>query len=126
MTRLANRACLALWCGNNEIEQMASEITTTLSAERPTRKSSTISCRRRSRATTAQTRYWPSSPHNPEGYTKGPNNEKRGRLPLLGCLACQATGEALRGNGLSLLLGIRHAVVQFARSGGNVLPAGGI
>ncbi|HZG68080.1 MAG TPA: hypothetical protein VEZ12_15155, partial [Herpetosiphonaceae bacterium] len=76
--RLAGRACLALWCGNHEIEQMPQEILDT-----PERKAAyervfydLLA------AAVAQydgvTPYWPSSPHNPEGYEQGHNNERAG------------------------------------------------
>lgn len=76
--RLANRACLALWCGNNEIEQMPREIVAT-----PERKAAydrvfydilPAAVARYDAATP----YWPSSPHNPEGYEQGHNNERAG------------------------------------------------
>lgn len=77
-TRLANRACLALWCGNNEIEQMPREILKT-----PARKKAyeAIFYRILPEAVALRdgvTPYWPSSPHNPEGYEKGHNNESAG------------------------------------------------
>jgi beta-mannosidase len=76
--RLANRACLALWCGNNENEQEPQRI---------------LQSRLRARAHEALfygilpkavkkydgvTAYWPSSPHNPAGWRKGHNSEKAG------------------------------------------------
>jgi len=76
--RLANRACLALWCGNNEIEQMSQEILAT-----PERKAAyervfydilPAAVAKYDNVTP----YWPSSPHNPEGYRKGHNNERAG------------------------------------------------
>jgi beta-mannosidase len=76
--RLANRACLALWCGNNEIEQMPQEILAT-----PERKAAyerlfydllPAAVGRYDGVTP----YWPSSPHNPEGYEQGFNNERAG------------------------------------------------
>jgi beta-mannosidase len=76
--RLANRACLALWCGNNEIEQMPGEIAKTA----PRRKAyEEIFYQILPEAVTrydGETSYWPSSPHNPQGYTKDPNNEESG------------------------------------------------
>ncbi|MBC8162602.1 MAG: glycoside hydrolase family 2 protein [Roseiflexaceae bacterium] len=76
--RLANHACLALWCGNNEIEQMAQEIQAT-----PERKAAYeqvfYEILPAAVATyDAVTAYWPASPHNPEGYEKGHNNERAG------------------------------------------------
>ena len=78
VARLANRASLALWCGNNEIEQMPQEILKT-----PARKKAydDIFYRILPAAVTKHdgvTPYWPSSPHNPEGYEKGHNNESAG------------------------------------------------
>ena len=76
--RLAHRASLALWCGNNEIEQMPQEILKT-----PQRKKAyedifyrilPAAVKRRD----GTTPYWPCSPHNPEGYEKGHNNERAG------------------------------------------------
>jgi beta-mannosidase len=76
--RIAHRACLALWCGNNELEQKPEEI---------------LKTRRRKQAYEdlfykvlpavvkkydAATAYWPCSPHNPEGWEKGHNNERGG------------------------------------------------
>ncbi len=76
--RLRNRACLALWCGNNELEQMPQEITAT-----PERKAAYDAVfydilARVTKELNPQIAYWPSSPHNPEGYEKGFNNENAG------------------------------------------------
>ena len=76
--RLAHRACLALWCGNNEIEQMADEILRT-----PRRKKAYDAIFYRILPAAVEkfdgaTPYWPSSPHNPEGYEQGHNNEGAG------------------------------------------------
>jgi beta-mannosidase len=78
VTRIAHHACLALWCGNNEIEQIPEYI-----IETPERKKAydelfyhlLPDVVGRFGGTTA---YWPSSPHNPEGYEKGFNNESAG------------------------------------------------
>jgi beta-mannosidase len=76
--RLAHRASLALWCGNNEIEQVPKEITKT-----PKRKKAyeDVFYKILPNAVEAYdgiTTYWPSSPHNPDGYEKGHNNEGAG------------------------------------------------
>jgi len=76
--RLAHRACLALWCGNNEIEQMPAEIRSTKA-----RKNAYESVFYRILPDAVaqydgSTTYWPCSPHNPEGYEKGHNNERGG------------------------------------------------
>ena len=49
--RLANHACMALWCGNNEIEQMPARSPPRPSARPRMRKSFTTSCRLRWRRT---------------------------------------------------------------------------
>ena len=76
--RIHHRASLALWCGNNEIEMVAESF-----RKNPRRKRSydalfygvlPESVARHD----GTTFYWPSSPHNPEGYEKGFNNEKSG------------------------------------------------
>ena len=76
--RLSHRACLALWCGNNEIEQMPQEITKTAARKKAYE---TIFYRVLPKAVEkwdGVTPYWPSSPHNPEGWEKGHNNERAG------------------------------------------------
>jgi beta-mannosidase len=76
--RLANRACLALWCGNNEIEQMSQEILAT--PERKAAYDNVFYDLLPAAVATHDgvTPYWPSSPHNPEGYEHGYNNERAG------------------------------------------------
>lgn len=76
--RLAHRACLALWCGNNELELMSDFI-----CRFPDRKEAYESIFYQLLPSAVarwdgQTAYWPGSPHNPEGYEKGPNNERAG------------------------------------------------
>jgi len=76
--RLAHHASLALWCGNNEIEQMPEEILKT-----PKRKKAYEDIFHRILPAAVKrhdgvTPYWPCSPHNPEGYEKGHNNERAG------------------------------------------------
>jgi beta-mannosidase len=76
--RLAHRPCLALWCGNNEIEQMPKQILKT-----PERKQAyeDVFYRVLPEAVAkfdGVTPYRPSSPHNPAGYDKGHNNELAG------------------------------------------------
>ena len=76
--RLSHRACLALWCGNNELEQRHEDI---LASEARTDAYEDIfydllpGVVEEFDGTTA---YWPSSPHNPEGWRKGHNNENAG------------------------------------------------
>jgi len=76
--RLANRPCLALWCGNNELEQWSAAILAT-----PERKEAYEALFYKLLPDVVAkydgvTSYWPSSPHNPEGWEKGHNNEAAG------------------------------------------------
>ena len=76
--RLSHRACLALWCGNNELEQIPDEILKT-----PERKKAYEAIFYQILPESVAefdgiTPYWPSSPHNPEGYEKGFINEQAG------------------------------------------------
>lgn len=76
--RLGYRASLVLWCGNNEIEQMPGDI-----LAMPKRKKAYEDIFYRILPAAVEkydgaTPYWPSSPHNPEGYEKGHNNERAG------------------------------------------------
>jgi len=78
VTRLAHRACLALWCGNNEIEQSPAEILRTRQ-----RKAAyeTVFYKILPDAVARYdgvTAYWPSTPHNPAGYELGHNSEDAG------------------------------------------------
>lgn len=80
--RLQHRACLALWCGNNEIEQMPGEIVKTAK-----RKKAHLDLFYRVlpdavAKNDGATAYWPSSPHNPEGFEKGHNNVRAGDAHL--------------------------------------------
>ncbi|MDD5349568.1 MAG: hypothetical protein PHQ12_05095 [Chthoniobacteraceae bacterium] len=76
--RLANHACLALWCGNNEIEQMQQEILKTARRKKAYEdlfhKILPAAVERWDGATA----YWPCSPHNPRGYAHGHNSESGG------------------------------------------------
>lgn len=78
VARIANRTCLALWCGNNEIEQWSKAI-----LERNERKAAyeEVFYKLLPEVVTrldGVTAYWPSSPHNPKGLEKGHNNESAG------------------------------------------------
>lgn len=80
--RLQHRACLALWCGSNEIEQMPGEIVKTAK-----RKKAHLDLFYRVLPSAVEkhdgaTVYWPSSPHNPEGFEKGHNNVRAGDAHL--------------------------------------------
>ncbi|MFA7343155.1 MAG: glycoside hydrolase family 2 protein [Terrimicrobiaceae bacterium] len=79
VARLAHRACLALWCGNNELEQMLTK--QILKTRRRRKAYEDIFYRLLPQVVKefdGTTPYWPSSPHNPEGYEKGCNNECAG------------------------------------------------
>lgn len=76
--RLAHRACLALWCGNNEIEMMATEIRKTEARQQAYEEVFYGILPRAVEQWDGVTPYWPSSPHNPDGYEKGHNNETAG------------------------------------------------
>ena len=65
--RLRHHACLALWCGNNELEQglVSEEWTRDFDElERITAVSSTSCCPIWWRRYDPDTDYWPSSPHS--------------------------------------------------------------
>ncbi len=78
--RLANRACLALWCGNNEIEQMSGEITKTAPRRKAYEEIFYHILPEAVARYDGETSYWPSSPHNPEGYTKDPTAKRAATL----------------------------------------------
>jgi len=78
LKRLSWRTSLALWCGNNEIEQIYLEIVKT-----PERKLAYDTIfydllPAEVRQHGGDTDYWPSSAHNPDGYEKGNTNERAG------------------------------------------------
>lgn len=78
VARLRHRACLALWCGNNELEQASDDI-----LQDKTTKLAYDSLFYDVLATVVaedpgDTSYWPCSPHNPHGYEKGFNNPHAG------------------------------------------------
>lgn len=76
--RLAHRACLALWCGNNEIEQMAEEIARTPARKKAYETIFYSVLPNQVKKWDGATAYWPGSPHNPAGYEKGHNSETAG------------------------------------------------
>lgn len=76
--RLRNHACLALWCGNNEIEQIPE-----LQDEMCKQKYMHLfylMLKDQVAALSPDTPYWPSSPHNPQSELKNItyNNEESG------------------------------------------------
>lgn len=76
--RLANHACLALWCGNNEIEQMPQEIVKTPQRQKAYEDVFYKLLPAEVKRWDGTTAYWPSSPHNPRGYQHGHNSEEGG------------------------------------------------
>ena len=76
--RLAHHASLALWCGNNELEQKPDEIQKTDQRQRAYEALFYDLLPETVAAGDGTTAYWPSSPHNPAGYAQGPNSEDGG------------------------------------------------
>ena len=76
--RLAHRACLALWCGNNEIERFYHEIVKTSKRKRDYERIFYKLLPDIVKKEDGVTDYWPCSSHNPEGYEKGFTNERAG------------------------------------------------
>ncbi|MBC2600979.1 beta-mannosidase [Puniceicoccus vermicola] len=76
--RLSYRTCLALWCGNNELEQLSEKILETKARKKAYEKVFYDVIPEIVERLDGITTYWPCSPHNPEGYEKGHNNESAG------------------------------------------------
>lgn len=76
--RLRNHASLALWCGNNELEQLPQDILKTPERKKAYEDIFYGILPHAVASYDGMTAYWPSSPHNPEGYEKGHNNEGAG------------------------------------------------
>ena len=76
--RLAHRACLALWCGNNEIEQMPHELVRSAARRRAYRRIFYELLPAAVRRHDGATPYWPASPHNPRGWWRGFNSSRGG------------------------------------------------
>ncbi len=78
VARLRNHACLALWCGSNELEQVPDHI---LKSDETRTAYETLFYKVLPDVVNNDlglTAYWPSSPHNPRGYEKGYNNPNSG------------------------------------------------
>ncbi len=76
--RIRHRACLALWCGNNEIESLNGEL-----LKQPALRRNYDALFHRLLPTVVArhdgiTDYWPSSPYRTDGDHKHPAGEKRG------------------------------------------------
>jgi beta-mannosidase len=78
VARLRNRACMALWCGNNELEQIPHEIVATEARRAAYNSLFNEILPGVVVASKTQTPYWPSSPHNPAGFEKGFNSPRAG------------------------------------------------
>jgi len=76
--RLANHACLALWCGNNELEMSPNEILKTARRKKAYEDIFYKVLPAAVEQWDGATAYWPCSPHNPKGYEKGFNSETGG------------------------------------------------
>lgn len=76
--RLSHRACLALWCGNNEVEWMWKDITKSAQRRQAYEGIFYKILPEKVAQWDGATPYWPSSPHNPEGYEAGNDNQRGG------------------------------------------------
>lgn len=76
--RLAHRACLALWCGNNEIEQMLRQTNATDAQADAYARIFHDVLPAAVAAHDGVTPYWPSSPHNPAGWREAFHSERGG------------------------------------------------
>lgn len=74
VSRLRNHACMALWCGNNELEQMPAEIRRTTESKRNYDRLFYDILANVVKDDAGDMTYWPSSPHNPRGYEHGFNS----------------------------------------------------
>lgn len=74
VSRLRNHACMALWCGNNELEQMPDEICRTTESKRNYNRLFYDILANVVKDDAGDMTYWPSSPHNPRGYEHGFNS----------------------------------------------------
>jgi beta-mannosidase len=76
--RLGHHPCMALWCGNNELEGMRRQL---LSSRRIKRNYDTLFYELLPdvvKRLAPQLPYWPSSPHNPAGYVRAYQTQKGG------------------------------------------------
>lgn len=76
--RLAHRACLALWCGNNEIEQMLRQLNASDAQAAAYERIFHDVLPAAVAAHDGITPYWPSSPHNPAGWREAYHSERGG------------------------------------------------
>jgi beta-mannosidase len=76
--RLAHHPCLALWCGNNEIEQNPERFLSTRKQRADYKAIFHRTLPAAVKKWDGATPYWPSSPHNPAGYGHGASSETAG------------------------------------------------
>ncbi|MDG5816448.1 hypothetical protein QA601_15230 [Chitinispirillales bacterium ANBcel5] len=76
--RLRNHPCMALWCGNNELEQIQDLRTGSSKVKLNYEKVFYRLLPELVKNYSPPIPYWPSSPHNPEGYNSGFNSESKG------------------------------------------------
>lgn len=76
--RLRNHPCMALWCGNNELEQVPHHIVDTQATKEAYHTLFYDILPAVVDSDPGQIPYWPSSPHNPFGYERGFNNPRAG------------------------------------------------
>jgi beta-mannosidase len=76
--RLRHHACLALWCGNNEIEHFIEHIKKSSERETTFLKLFFDLLPKAVRGGDPRAIYWPGSPHNPKGWDQGPSVESGG------------------------------------------------
>jgi beta-mannosidase len=76
--RLGHHASMALWCGNNELEQHYREILSDSRKKKAYERIFYHILPETVKTHCPQIPYWPASPHNPAGYDKGPDSETGG------------------------------------------------
>jgi len=76
--RLRHRACLALWCGNNEIEQLNADLLAKPKAKREYRALFDRVLPAAVAKLDGVTAYWPSSAHRPDGDNSASAGERHG------------------------------------------------
>ncbi len=109
--RLAHRACLALWCGNNEMEQ-SHEASRHHGPHGSLRGDLLRPAARRGGRVRRRDALLAVLAAQPRGLAQGPQQRERRRQPLLGRVARAQTRQDVRGKEVPLLLGVRDAELQ--------------